>query len=275
MMPVVTTNTAANSALRYLNTNSEAESSSVSKIASGSRITKASDDAAGLAVGTKIQSDVTMLNQASTNASNGQSILQAADGGMARISDILQRMESLATESVSGTVTDTERGYIDAEYQQLTDEVDSISTGTRFNSQSLLDGTGSWSSGVTFLVGTATTDTITISLTTVDSSSLGLTGSSVSTSDGATSAITTIKSAISALSTARAKVGAQISRFEYQGEMISTSIENQEAAQSAIMDVDVASEQTKLSNEDTLVQAGINALAKANQLPSELLKLLQ
>ncbi|MDE1146664.1 MAG: flagellin [Azospirillaceae bacterium] len=274
-MPVVSTNTAANSALRYLNINSADESSSVSKIASGSRITKASDDAAGLAVGTSIQSDVTMLNQASTNASNGESILQAADGGMARIADILQRMESLATESDSGTVTDTERSYVDAEFQQLTSEVDSIASGTRFDSQSLLDGTGNWASGVTFLVGTSTSDTLTIQLTTVSSSALGLSGTSVSTADGAVSAISVIQSAISTLSTARAKVGAQISRFEYQSEMISTSIENQTAAESAIMDVDVASEETNLANEDTLVQAGIDALSKANQLPSQLLKLLQ
>jgi hypothetical protein len=108
-MPVISTNTAANSALRYLNINSDDQSSSVSKIASGSRITKASDDAAGLAVGTSLLSDVTVLTQSATNASHGSSILQTADGGMSSISDIVQRMRSLATQSLSGSVTNTER----------------------------------------------------------------------------------------------------------------------------------------------------------------------
>ena len=145
-MPVIATNTAANSALRYLNLNSEAQSSSLSKLASGSRITKASDDAAGLAIGTRIQSDVTVLSQAATNASQATAILQTADGGLARISDILQRMKSLATQSDSGSVTDDERTYINAEYSELLDEVDGIATSTRYNGVSLLDGTGQYTS---------------------------------------------------------------------------------------------------------------------------------
>lgn len=148
-MAVIATNTAANSALRYLNLNSEAQSSSLSKLASGSRITKASDDAAGLAIGTRIQSDVTVLSQAATNASQATAILQTADGGLARISDILQRMKSLATQSDSGSVTDSERTYIDAEYQELLDEVDGIAESTRYNGVSLLDGTGQYASAST------------------------------------------------------------------------------------------------------------------------------
>lgn len=148
-MAVIATNTAANSALRYLNLNSEAQSSSLSKLASGSRITKASDDAAGLAIGTRIQSDVTVLSQAATNASQATAILQTADGGLARISDILQRMKSLATQSDSGSVTNDERTYIDAEYQELLDEVDGIATSTRYNGVSLLDGTGQYASAST------------------------------------------------------------------------------------------------------------------------------
>ncbi len=145
-MPVISTNTAANSALRYLNVNSDQQSTSLSKLASGSRITKASDDAAGLAIGTRIQSDVTVLSQAATNASQATAILQTADGGMARIGDILQRMKSLATQSDSGSVTDDERTYIDAEYQQLLEEIDGIAQGTRYNGVSLLDGTSQFSS---------------------------------------------------------------------------------------------------------------------------------
>ncbi|WP_114393803.1 flagellin [Oleisolibacter albus] len=279
-MPSIVTNTAANSALRYLNVNSQAQTDSVSKIASGSRITKASDDASGLAIGTKIQSDVTALQQASTNASNGSSILQAADGGMARISDILQRMKSLATQSLSGTVGDNERAYIDAEYQQLIEEIDSIATGTRFNDDSLLTAntTGTdWTAaaGVDFVVGSSTTDKINVKITAVDATSLAVDTGDVTTAATATTAVAALDTAISTLSKARADVGALISRFDYHGEMIDTSIENQSAIKSDIMDVDVAEEQTKLSNEDVLVQAAIAALSKANEMPTNLLQLLR
>ncbi|WP_371333049.1 flagellin [Azospirillum sp. RU38E] len=281
MMSSIVTNTAANSALRYLSNNSTAQSSSVSKLSSGSRITSAADDASGLAVGTKIKSDVTALKQAATNASNGSSILQAADGGMARIGDILQRMKSLATQSMAGTVGDNERAYIDAEYQQLIEEIDGIATGTRFNDNSLLTNTGAaadatdWQGGVTFVVGSNVSDTITVTITAVDSTALALNATDVGTETTATAAITALDTAISDVSKARANVGAQISRFDYHGQMIETSIENQEAIQSSIMDVDVASEQTKLSNAEVLTQAAIAALGKANEMPSQLLSLLR
>lgn len=144
-MPVISTNTAANTAVRYLNSNSQSQSDSLAKLASGSRINKASDDAAGLAISTKISSDVAALEQASTNASHGISILQTADGGAANISDILERMKTLASQSSSGTVTDTERAYIQAEFEQLQEEIDGITTSTRYNGQSLLDGTSDFS----------------------------------------------------------------------------------------------------------------------------------
>ena len=143
-MPVINTNTAANSAVKYLNINAAQESSSLGKLSSGSKITKASDDAAGLAISTRISSDITTLQQAATNASQATSILQTADGGASNISDILARMKSLASESASGTVTDDSRTYINSEFTQLTSEIDSIATGTRYSGQSLLDGTSSF-----------------------------------------------------------------------------------------------------------------------------------
>lgn len=403
-MPVIATNTAANSALRYLNLNSEAQSSSLSKLASGSRITKASDDAAGLAIGTRIQSDVTVLSQAATNASQATAILQTADGGMARISDILQRMKSLATQSDSGSVTDSERTYIDAEYQELLDEVDGIASSTRYNGVSLLDGTGQYAaattnstvssnwmtdaqvaaianiadadsftittsdgttvsytvsdaydgttgsvslediaasinagdtttptaanvtakvetdsdgrqrlvltgvdgltitgmanstgtaltelgmintagdivggnkSGVNFMVGTSSTDTINVSIADIDATALGLTGTSVSTQANAETALTALDAAIDAVIQARAQVGATMSRFEFRSETIDTTSENLQSAQSAIMDADVAAEKSELSSADVKTQAAIAALTQANQMPQNLLSLLK
>ena len=275
-MPVIATNTAANTALRYLNLNSAQESSSVAKLSSGSRITKASDDAAGLAVGVRLQSDVTVLQQASTNASHGASVLQTADGGAARISDILQRMKTLASQSLSGAVTDDERAYIDSEFQELISEIGSIASGTRFNGESLLDGTTDFATGVDFLLGTdAATDTLTVTINDIDATALGINASTVDTQANAQTAATAIDAAIDLVLTARSSIGAQMSRFDYRGQMIDTSIENLSAAQSAIMDADVAEEQSTLTTAEVLTDASISALTHANDMATRLSKLLQ
>lgn len=274
-MPVIATNTAANSALRYLNLNSDTESSITSKLASGSRITKASDDASGLAIGTRIQSDVTVLGQAATNASQATAILQTADGGLARISDILQRMKSLATQSYSGSVTDNERAYITSEYSELMKEIDGIASSTRYNGVSLLDGNGVYTSGVDFMVGTSTSDVIQVKIADVDSTALGINTSAVGTSANASSAATALDTAIGKISSARASVGASMSRFDFRSQTIATSEENLSSAQSAVMDADVASEKSKLASADVKAQAAIAALTQANSMPQNLLSLLK
>jgi len=189
-MPVISTNLAANSAVRYLNINSSMQTSSLSKLASGSRITQASDDAAGLAISTKISSDVTALNQAATNASHGISVLQTADGGASNISDILQRMKALASQASSGTVTDNERVYIDAEFQQLIQEVDAISVGTRYNGQSLLDGSSAFAGqGVNVMVGSDAADVISVKLDKLTAQGLRLASSGPITAAKGTDAV--------------------------------------------------------------------------------------
>jgi len=140
MANTITTNTTANTALRYLTINNMNAGSSVAKLSSGSRIVKASDDAASLAVGTKLKADVTALKQAAINASHATSVLQVADGGMARIADILQRMKALAVQASSGSLSDNERAYLDKEYQQLLTQVNDIAGQTKFNGQALIDG---------------------------------------------------------------------------------------------------------------------------------------
>ncbi len=273
-MPAINTNTAANSAVRYLNINSAQESSSLSKLSSGSRITSASDDAAGLAISTRISSDVTTLQQAATNASQATSILQTADGGASNISDILARMKSLASESASGTTTDSSRAYINSEFTQLTSEIDSIASGTRYSSQSLLDGSSVFASGVSVLVGSSGSDTITIKLTSLTASSLAVSSLDVSSLSGATSALTALDTAIDTVSGARASIGAQESRFNFSSDSISTQTQNLQSANSAIKDVDIAAEQAKLSSAEVKTQAAVSAESAANQMPQYLLKLL-
>ena len=278
-MPTVTTNTAANSALRFLNFNSAMSGNSVSKLASGSRIVKASDDAAGLAIGTRLLADVTVLRQSAVNASQGASVLQVADGGMARIADVLQRMKALAAQSLSGVPSNTERGFIDAEFQQLRDEVTAIAQTTRFNGGSLLDGTGL--SPQTFFVGTEAGDNIVVSYsslaaaaTAFHATAMGLVAS-VGTATGAASAMAVVDACIDIVSEARATLGGLVSRFEFRGQQIATSLENIEAAKSSIMDVDLAAEQSRLVSSQVLVQASVSALSQANELPQALLRLLQ
>jgi flagellin len=279
-MPAINTNAAANAAVRYLNLNSAQESSSLSKLSSGSRITSASDDAAGLAISTRISSDVTTLQQAATNASQATSILQTADGGASNISDILARMKSLASESSSGTTTDDSRAYIQSEFSQLSSEIDSIASGTRYSGQGLLDGSSVFSgTGVAVMVGSASTDTIKVALSTLTATALGVATSGagaldVSTQTGANAALTALDAAIKTVSGARASIGAQESRFNFSADSISTQTQNLQSANSAIRDVDIAAEQAKLSSAEVKTQAAVSAEAAANQMPQYLLKLL-
>ncbi len=284
-MPTVTTNTAANSALRFLNFNSMQSGSSVSKLASGSRIVKASDDAAGLAVGTRLLADVTVLRQSAVNAAQGASVLQVADGGLARIADVLQRMKALAAQSLSGVPSDTERGFINAEFQELRAEITAIASTTRFNGDSLLDGSGA--SPQSFFVGSEAGDNIVVSYSSLaaaasafHATAMGFGAASVavaavSSVTAAVSAMNIVDAAIDIISEARATSGALISRFEFRGQQIATSLENIEAAKSSIMDVDLAAEQSRLVSSQVLVQASVSALSQANELPQALLRLLQ
>ena len=274
-MPAITTNIAANSAVRYLNINSSQETSALSKLSSGSRITSASDDAAGLAISTRISSDVTALQQAATNAAQANAILQTADGGASNISDILARMKSLASESASGTTVATSRPYIDAEFQQLTSEIDSIANGTRYSGQTLLNATSPFAgAGISVLVGSSSTDTINIALSNLTSATLLGGALDVTTPANAATALTALDTAINTVSTARAQIGAQESRFNFSADSIQTQTQNLQAANSAIRDVDVAAEQAMLSSAEVKTQAAVSAETAANQMPQYLLKLL-
>ncbi len=274
-MPVISTNNAANAALNYLNQNSSKETSQLAQLASGSRIVQASDDAAGLAIGTQLTAGVTVYQQDSTNVQQGTAILQSADGALAQVSNVLQRMMALATESASGQVTNIQRTQdINTEYTQLKSEITSIVSSTTYAGQTLLS--GSFLSNVKFLVGTMSTDSITISVATVSIGGLlGTTGLSVATSASALSAINQINSAIQTITQDRAKIGAYESQFNFSSQSIATNIQNISAAASLVMDADVASVKAQMSSVDVKTQASVAALTQASQLPQELLKLIQ
>jgi flagellin len=274
-MPVISTNNAANAALNYLNINSSKETSQLAMLASGSRVVQASDDAAGLAIGTQLHAGVTVYTQDSTNVQQGTAILQTADGALAQISNVLQRMMALATEAASGQVTNSQRSQdINTEYSQLKSEITSIVSSTTYAGQTLLS--GSFLSNVKFLVGTLSSNFITISVATVSASGLlGTSGSTVSSAATALTAINTINSAIQSITQDRAKIGAYESQFAFSGQDISTNIQNVSAAASVVLDADVAQVKSNLSANDVKTQASVAALTQASQLPQELLRLIQ
>jgi flagellin len=274
-MPVITTNTAANTALLYLNKNSATESMDLAQLSSGSRITSAKDDASGLAVATGMQSDLTVLQQAQTNTQNGTAVLNTADGALSNISDILTRMKTLTAQAQSGSSSTTDLGFINAEYTQLTSEIDAIATGTTFNGTALLDGVSAYSTGVDFMVGVSSADTINVQLNGADSTTLGINGTSITSAATAASAMSALDTAISTVSTDRANVGATLSRFSFRSSVINTSIQNLSAAKSAITDADIAATQTAFSNAQTLTSAAISALTDANGMNQSLLQLLR
>ena len=374
------TNAAANTALRYLSHNQALASSSLAKLSSGSRIVKASDDAASLAVGTKLKADVTALKQAAVNAGQASSLLQVADGGMSKVADILQRMKALSVQAQSGSVTDNERTFLDREYQQLTQQVDAIAGQTKFNGGQLINGAAgktltatfstsaeglramlsgnaaaasyelsyaytagsslgqftltdtsstiahtvqfthgasavvyegqidfdsaglkfdlsnfdftatfagsdaaltvanantNGSDAMVFQVGVDASDTIVANLGDVRAAALGINGTSITSGANAVAAGNALDGAISAVNDQRASLGALMSRFEFASANLSTSIENLDAARSTLLDVDMASEMTQFTSLQVLTQAGVAMLAQANQMPQNLLKLLQ
>jgi len=274
-MPVISTNNAANAALNYLNNNSSMETEGLSQLASGSRIVKASDDAAGLAIGTQLQANTTVYSQDSTNVAQGSSILQSADGALAQISNVLQRMMALATEAASGQVTNVQRTQdIQTEYTQLKTEIGSIVSSTTYAGQTLLS--GSFLSNVKFLVGTSSSNFLTVSVATVSVNTLLGSGSlGVGSSASALTSINAINSAIQTITEDRAKIGAYESQFNFSGQDIATNVQNITAATSTILDADVASVKSNLSSVDVKTQASVAALTQASQLPQELLRLIQ
>ena len=269
MALTIGTNTSAATAHRFLQANDKAASSSLAKLSSGSRIVRASDDAASLAVGTKLKADVATLRQAQVNASNGQSVLQVADGALQQVSDILIRMKTLATQASTGSISDTERGYLDNEFTQLEAQITDISTDTKFNGSVLLDG----SYTATYQVGVAAADTVTTAIGT-NIGGLSAVGSGVATAAAAATASGNVDTDITAVLGLRATLGGQMSRFDFIGANLATSIENIDAARSSLMDVDVASEMSMFASKQVTMQASVAMLAQANQMPQNLLRLL-
>ncbi len=287
MSLVINTNVASLDAQRNLAANSEALNVSVQRLSSGLRINSAKDDAAGLAISSKLTSQVRSIAVAVRNAQDGTSLAQTAEGGLQQIGDILARMRELATQSANGTLAAGDRTATDTEFQQLKQEIDRISNVTEFNGTKLLDGTLSVGTGVALQVGFHATanDQINIKLASA-ASSLGLGIAANATIDdttpgdktGQTNAknmLNTLDTAIGNVSTMRGALGAIQNRLTSTISNLSTTSENLSAANSRIQDADFASETATFTRNQILVQSATAILAQANALPQQALQLLK
>ena len=272
----IATNIASQTVQKNLKEVSSKSDSSLEKLSSGKRITKAADDAAGLAISTNLEAQTKGLRQATRNANDGISLVQTAEGGLNEVSNILVRMRELTIQAASDTVGENERGFLDKEYQQLVAEVDRISESTTFNGAQLLNGEGSGS--LDFQVGAFAGEQNKIAFDSSEadasSGSIGISGTGISDKGDALCSIDSIDEAIDKVSGQRATLGSIQSRLQSTVSNLEVQTINQDNARSVIQDVDVAQESAKLAANSVVKSAGITTLAQANGLPNNALRLI-
>lgn len=251
---------------------------STEKLSSGYRINRAGDDAAGLSISEKMRGQIRGLDQASTNAQDGISLIQTAEGALNETHSILQRMRELATQAANDTNAAEDRNAIKSELSQLNEEIDRIAEQTEFNTKTLLNGAYSGAgNAMNFQVGANSGQNITLNIGAMNAKSLGVSGvqSAVGTYGSATTAIKTINSAIARVSNQRSSLGAVQNRLEHTIANADNTSENLQAAESRIRDVDMAKEMVTYSKNNILQQAAQSMLSQANQSTQGVLSLLQ
>ena len=269
---VVQHNLTAMNSSRQLGMVTSQQAKSSEKLSSGYRINRASDDAAGLTISEKMRSQIRGLNKASSNAQDGISLIQTAEGALNEVHAILQRMNELAVQAANDPNTTADRGAIQAEIDQLTSEINRIQSTTQFNTMNLLDGDFT---GKKLQVGSLKGQAITISIGNMNAGSLGISGLDVSSFGSAGSAISAIAGALSKVSFQRSTLGALQNRLEHTIANLDVAAENTQAAESRIRDTDMAAEMVQYSKNNILAQAGQSMLAQANQATQGVLSLLQ
>ena len=272
-MSVINTNVNALFAQNSLKTNTRAMSTAMEQLSTGSRINSARDDAAGLAIGQNMTSQVRGLNQAVRNLNDGINMLQTAEGAMVEVSNMLQRMRELAVQSSNGSYSTIQRGNMDTEFQALSAQITRIGTETKWNDTLLL---ASGAGPFVFQAGAAASQTITATLTTVmTASGLAVGVLSVGTSTAAITDIATIDTALGLVNTQRAVFGAAVNQMTYGADNLTNISSNLSASRSTIMDTDYATATTQLSKTQIIQQAATAMLAQANQQPQSVLALLK
>jgi flagellin len=285
-MSVINTNVKSLVAQNALTVNNRSLSKAMEQLSTGKRINTAADDAAGLAISNKMTAQVRGLNQAVRNANDSISMIQTAEGATQEITNMLQRMRELAVQSANDTNTDTDRGSLDAEFEQLSEEINRIAESTQFNTKNVLAGTsGGSTQTMTFHVGANASQTIEVeflNMTTASGATLssvawasGSGSFNIATQSDANSAITTIDEAIEAVDEFRADLGAKVNRLTYAADNLTNVSQNTSASRSRILDADYAQATTELARTQIIQQAATAMLAQANQAPQSVLSLLR
>jgi flagellin len=272
----ITTNVASINAQRAMSTNTRDMQRSMAQISTGSRITKAGDDAAGLAISENLKSQIRSYGQATRNANDGISMIQTAEQSMGEVSNIITRLRELGIQSGSDTIGEQERSFIQKEVDSLKAEIQRVAESTTFGSRKLLDGTG----GVYDIhVGTGAnekTDWISYdsSTTNVTTDNLGIGDLDFATKEGSRAGLAALDKAQGEVNGSRANLGAMQNRLTSTVDVINTMNENMSAANSRIRDTDVAASSSDLARNNVMLQGTTAALAQANQMPQMALKLL-
>jgi len=299
-MTVIGTNVAAMRAQSASMSASKQLSDSMERLSSGKRINSAKDDAAGLAIATKMTAQIRGLNAAARNANDGISLAQTAEGALGQISNVIQRIRELAVQSANGTVTNADRAGLDNESRALLDQVDAIAGKTNFNGVNLLDGSAAT---VSIQTGTGATDTVSVTLADATTTTLGIvkpaaalttagvdtilgTADDVETASGATEidlsnaanatdALAKLDAALNTVAAARASLGASQNRLQVTVENIGSTVTNLSEARSRIEDVDFSAETTNLAKAQILSQASTAMISQANQAQQGVLSLIR
>jgi len=275
-MSVINTNVSAMYSQNAMKTNARAMSTAMEQLSTGTRVNSAKDDAAGLAIGQNMTSQIRGLNMAVRNLNDGINMMQTAEGAMVEQSNMLQRMRELAVQAMNGTYSSIQRGYLDLEFQALSSQVDDISNDTMWNDQVLLNADTTNTTGVfTFQAGQASGQTISVTIGDMGASALGISGEAISTYDDAASALVAIGSALETINEQRATIGAGINRMEYAADNLTNVSSNATQSRSTIMDTDYALATTQLAKTQIIQQAATAMLAQANQQPQQVMQLLK
>ena len=275
MPQTINTNLNSLTAQRNLSMSQTSQATSMARLSSGLRVNSAKDDAAGLAIAERMNTQIKGMNVAIRNAGDAISLAQTAEGSLGKVADSLQRMRELAVQSANASNSAGDRANLDAEYQALNSEVTRVLTGTKFNGTAVLNTAAT----LDFQIGAnnAATDKISVSTTDLAAGAgvSAVTAGTITTAAASLTAMSDIDTALTEISTGRAKFGAAQNRFDAVISNLQVSAENQAASRSRIVDADFAAETANLSRTQVLQQAGMAMVAQANALPNSVMQLLK
>ena len=274
MAQTINTNMAALTAQRHLNTSQGSLATSMERLSSGLRVNSARDDAAGLAIASRMETQIKGQNVAIRNANDAVSLAQTAEGAIGKVTDMLQRMRELAVQSANATNTTADRGNLNAEFQQLNSEVSRTITSTRFNGLAVI---GTDAGAQSYQVGELSTDRVAFTTTNLGTNATitAVGGNDITSQANASTAMANIDAALSTVNVERATYGAYQNRFEAIISTLQVAVTNNSASRSRIMDADFAAETANMSRAQILQQAGTAMMAQANQAPQQVMSLLR